>query len=400
MAASTAPQTAGVGAEGACRPLALAVADANWFTTENLFREVDRPGVSTLLLRCDDYRNAWRRGARPWAPGPGLVACGPGLWRRELALPSGWMKSYPALGMRPIRRAIDAWRAGHAAGDPLALVMTYPHYLHLRDQLRPDRLIYFNFDDYALYWPRHARIIGELERRAVAEADLTVCASKLRCEELRRAVPAAADRVRHLPHGAPTAVVPAAPSARPGPAPADLAGLPRPLLGYVGSLEDRIDWDLLRRLADAFPAASIVLIGRRPPAGEAPWLADFRRCLGRPNVHALGWRPQEAIGRYNAAFDACLIPYRVDHPFNVACCPTKIMDYMATGRPVVATALPECQLYGHLFEVAPDADAFIAAVGAILDAGSDDGRAADRHAWALANTCRRVADRLLDWLPA
>ena len=398
MAATSAQSTVGVEAAG--RPLALAVADANWFTTENLFRELHRPGVSTLLLKCDDYRNAWRRGVRPWSPGAGLVPCGPKLWRRDLVLPSGWMKSYPALGMRPIRRTIDAWRAGHAADAPLALVMTYPHYLHLRDQLRPDRLIYFNFDDYAQYWPRRARSIHALERRAVAEADLTVCASKLRCEELRRAVPDAADRIRHLPHGSPTPVVPEAPSERPAPVPVDLAHLPRPILGYVGSLEDRIDWDLLRRLADAFPAASIALIGRLSPASSGPWLADFRRCLARPNVHALGWRPQETIGSYNAAFDVCLIPYKADHPFNIACCPTKIMDYMATGRPIVSTALPECQLYGHLFDVAPDAEAFLAAVASILDSGSDDGRSSSRHAWALANTCRRVVDRLLDWLPA
>ena len=115
------------------------------------------------------------------------------------------------------------------------------------------------------------------------------------------------------------------------------------------------------------------------PAGRArrhgTWYDDYRRCLARPNVHALGWRPQESIHQYNRAFDVCLIPYRTDHPFNRACSPTKIMDYMGTGRPIVSTALPECQLYDHLFHVAADADEFLAAVRAILDAHSDDGRA-------------------------
>ena len=35
------------------------------------------------------------------------------------------------------------------------------------------------------------------------------------------------------------------------------------------------------------------------------------------------------------------------------------MDYMATGRPIVSTDLPECRLYSDLFDVAEDADAFI-----------------------------------------
>src|SRR4051794_14132724 len=46
--------------------LALVVADANWFSTDNLFREVEQEGVATLLLRCQDFRNAWNRGQRPW----------------------------------------------------------------------------------------------------------------------------------------------------------------------------------------------------------------------------------------------------------------------------------------------------------------------------------------------
>jgi glycosyltransferase involved in cell wall biosynthesis len=401
MAVTSARRTPGVAAETEAvgARLALAVADANWYTTENLFGELQRPGVATLLLHCLDYYNAWRRGTFPWQWGRPLERQGPATWRREHVLPSGWMKRFPALGMRPIRRSIADWRARHAPGAKLALVLTYPHYLYLRDQLRPDLHIYFNIDDYSQYWPRCARRVNELERQAVREADLTVCVSRLRAEELRAAVPEAADRVRHLPHGAPSSTLAESPCARPGPPPDDLAGLPGPRLGYVGSLEDRIDWPLLDALATRFPGASVVLIGRLG-ALRGPWAADARRALSRPNVHALGWRPQGEIARYNRAFDVCLIPYRVDHPFNRVCCPTKIMDSMATGRPVVSTALPECLLYSHLFDVAADSGAFLDAVASILAAGSDDGRAADRHAWARAHSCRRVADQFLDWLPA
>ena len=61
-------------AGGAARTrMALAVADANWFTTENLFSELDRPGVDTLLLNCLDYYNAWRQGNPPWRARKGLA---------------------------------------------------------------------------------------------------------------------------------------------------------------------------------------------------------------------------------------------------------------------------------------------------------------------------------------
>src|SRR6185312_15789533 len=149
-----------------------------------------------------------------------------------------------------------------------------PHYLNLRDLVRPDRQVYFNIDDYTHYWPRFAHRVNELERQAVREADLTVCVSRLRAEELAAAVPEAAGRIRHLPHGAPSSSLGEHPWALPAPAPDDLAALPRPLLGYVGSLEDRIDWELLDRLAAEMPEASIVLIGKVQVAESERWYAE------------------------------------------------------------------------------------------------------------------------------
>ena len=120
------------------QPLALAVADINWFTTASLFREIDRESVSMLALRCMDYLNGWRRGTYPWSK-----SCCPQPWghnsvTRDMVLPSGWMKRFPRLGMRPIARAIqDFWNQA----DPRCrkgLVLTYPHYLYLLDRLAPD----------------------------------------------------------------------------------------------------------------------------------------------------------------------------------------------------------------------------------------------------------------------
>src|SRR5438270_10546845 len=74
------------------RPMALAIADASWFTTDHLFREIRRGSISTLLLHCMDYRNAWVRGIPPWQWGRGpLRQAAPRVWERRHALPPGWM---------------------------------------------------------------------------------------------------------------------------------------------------------------------------------------------------------------------------------------------------------------------------------------------------------------------
>ncbi len=378
----------------------LAVADAGWFTTENLFLELDRPGVSLLLLKCLDYLNGHRKGLYPWSSPCRLRRRGENVWERQLLLPSGWMKSYPRIGMRPIARAIRRWRGQLADPGRLALVMTYPHYLHLKEQLRPDVSIYYNVDDYTLYWPRQAARITALEHALVREADLTLCVSRLRASELRAAVPEAADRIHHEPHGAPTPFLAARPLGTPAAAPGDLASLPRPILGYIGSLEDRVDWELMDRLALRFPQASIVVLGRRTPPGPESWRSACERFLARPNVHAIGWRGQDQLPAYSQAFDVALIPYLIDHPFNRACCPTKIMDAMAATRPIVSTAIPECLLHAERFDVAETHAQFLDAVASILARGSDDGRAEARYRHALENTCRRVAGRILDRLRA
>lgn len=379
--------------------MALVVADAGWHTTANLFRAIDRPNVSSLLLQCCDVANARTKGIpvwRWWGSRPEPI--GPKQWSQQLVLPPGWMKRYPKIGMKPIQRAIDRWRRSLPFDGPLALVMTYPHYRYLRDLVRPDVQVYLNLDDYALYWPGQADEVRALERQLVSEVDLTACVAQARAEYLRSVVPEAAARIRHVPHGTPEAFLSDEVTGKAGPAPSDLDDLPRPLLGYVGGLEDRVDWPLLIRVAEEFPEASIVLIGKEPRDGSGDWFESARRCLAMPNVHAVGFRPQERLGEYLRSFDACLIPYRVDHPFNQVCCPTKIMDFMGSGRPIVATNLPECRLYAGVIDVATDTDDFLGAIASLSFLQFDDGREWRRLELARTNSCRRVVGRLLDAL--
>ncbi len=374
----------------------LVVADASWSWTERLFAPLSALGQRLLLIKACDWRTAHnqKRPARDWLCPQRQVE--DGLWERTFVLPPGWMKTYPRLGMLPIAWAVRDWRKGLDAPRPLVLAISYPHYLHLRDLVQPDALIYYNMDDYGFYWAGRREIVRTLEQQSVREADLSAFCARIRADELRVEVPEADDRIIHLPHGAPASAISPGPRHRPGPAPADLAALARPYLGFVGSLEDRIDWGLVEHLAREFPEGSIVLIGREPVAApQLDWYRDYQRAVARPNVHLLGWKSQDEIGAYNAAFDACLIPYRTDHPFNRVACPTKVMDYMATSRPIVSTDLPECRLYSHLFDVTATCEAFATAVRRIVDRGSDDGRAAQRWEAARASTWEHRSETLL-----
>ena len=98
--------------------------------------------------------------------------------------------------------------------------------------------------------------VGALERSLLARADLVVAASERLFEAKRRHNP----RTVLVRHGVDWAHF--ARACEPGPIPGDLARLPRPVIGFFGLLADWIDLPLVRRVADAHPRASVVLIGR------------------------------------------------------------------------------------------------------------------------------------------
>jgi glycosyltransferase involved in cell wall biosynthesis len=118
--------------------------------------------------------------------------------------------------------------------------------------------------------------------------------------------------------------------------PDDVAALPGPIYGYFGVIDERIDYDLLGLLADSNPAASVVMLG--------PWTkVDPAMFPRRSNLHWLGARDYGDLPAYAKAFDVCLMPFALNEATEFIN-PTKALEYMATGRPVVSTAIEDVVL--------------------------------------------------------
>jgi glycosyltransferase involved in cell wall biosynthesis len=120
-------------------------------------------------------------------------------------------------------------------------------------------------------------------------------------------------------------------------------------VGYVGNLGDRVDWQLVVAVAKSLPAVRFDFAGRTDDVGQSgqrpDWLRWRSEAFQLPNVRRHPTVPQHQVGSYYWRTALNWIPYDVGHPFNVASCPTKIMDGLASGRPVLSTAVPECLLY-------------------------------------------------------
>jgi glycosyltransferase involved in cell wall biosynthesis len=165
-------------------------------------------------------------------------------------------------------------------------------------------------------------------------------------------------------------------STRVGP---ELESLPRPVLGYFGVIDERLDYDLIARLAQAFPGGSIVLVG--PVAKvEASQLPRAR------NLHWLGQRPYSALPALVKGFDACLMPFALNEATRFIN-PTKTLEYMAAGRPIVSTAVPDVvRQFSSIVDVAQSHEGFVAAAARAIaapraDVLAEGVRCAERSTW-------------------
>lgn len=171
----------------------------------------------------------------------------------------------------------------------------------------------------------------------------------------------------------------------PGLVPPWFAALPRPRLLYIGTLGPRLDLATLQALAEANPKGSLVLVGHCSDPG---YLAPLLR---HRNIHVRGLHPRAAVVAMTVAADVCLMPH-VSSPLTEAMSPLKLFEYLAAGRPVVASdlgpvrALGDAGHLGDAVHLARNPAEFVEQVTRLLDrpsaAGSANSDFVARNSWA------------------
>jgi glycosyltransferase involved in cell wall biosynthesis len=145
--------------------------------------------------------------------------------------------------------------------------------------------------------------------------------------------------------------------------PDDIARIPGPRIGFIGAVSGyKMDFALLRAVADARPDWSIILIGE---VGEGdPW-TDITTLSGAPNIHLMGGRPYASLPGYLKAFDVAILPSHINE-YTRSMFPMKFFEYLAAGRPVVATPLPALAGHTEVAALRSDAEGFQASIAEAL----------------------------------
>ncbi len=247
---------------------------------------------------------------------------------------------------------INKWMNADAASRLPLIIITFlptPLSYQLCGQLRPDLLIYYCANDMAGDDPSKAPLIP-WEKKLYAESDLVFTISA----QLSRKAGLYSKRVYEFSPGLDNKFLSLDLNAISEPQ--ELRSIPRPRVGFVGTLapiDDRFDVQLFIDVVQQNPRLNFVLIG--PSYGDITDLQAFS------NVFILGPKKHEKLPSYLSSLDVAIIPYRVnEYTKSVSTC--KLNEYLAVGLPVVTTPLSEIvrlsQARPGLFYLACTSDQF------------------------------------------
>jgi teichuronic acid biosynthesis glycosyltransferase TuaH len=162
--------------------------------------------------------------------------------------------------------------------------------------------------------------------------------------------------------------------------PADLAVVKTPIIGYVGALQSiRLDKEIIKFIALNKPEWSIVLVG---PEDEEFLNSDLHQI---PNIIFIGMRPLELLSNYINAFDVCINPQLINQ-VTIGNYPRKIDEYLAMGKPVVATSTKAMESFSKYVYLADSKEEYVKLIDmALSDTSSEANNArisfAHGHTW-------------------
>ncbi len=298
-----------------------------WFVEEPVIADVPEP-----VVRCEQYGEV----TRVWLEVPPRPEYG-----EYLVFNSPGTEDYATLLEQVL------------GNGPRHIWLYSPMALDIAEALTPSFLVYDVMDDLASFIQAPQGLVLR-QRRALAEADIVFTGGR----SLHAGVLAHRTREVHLyPSGVETAHYASSRALR--------TPHPVPVAGYVGVVDERLDLDLIAELATTLADWCIQVVG--------PVVKIRPESLPKaPNLDYAGLQPYEKLPDVMAGFDVALMPFALNDATR-SISPTKTLEYLAAGLPVVSTRVPDVVAdFGTVVRFADDGAQFADACRAVVDDRRDD----------------------------
>jgi len=250
------------------------------------------------------------------------------------------------------RRLLTAQISGLARRrgmDRPILWIAIPTAVEVVGRMRESLVIYQVSDKYDANTMDHATdpaFIRKLHERAVEAADLIFYSSRKLFNEAERERDKSylLEQAVDFDHWSPisrgeVAVAP------------EIERIPHPRVGYFGAIEPwLVDQELIKQAAHQRPDWNWIFVGNKSRGLEIE---------GLPNVHFLPPVSYQELPHYAAGFDVCVLPWNTDVAFTSYGSAIKVREYLASGKPVVISPLPEYESMSHVLRIGRSREQFI-----------------------------------------
>jgi glycosyltransferase involved in cell wall biosynthesis len=158
-----------------------------------------------------------------------------------------------------------------------------------------------------------------------------------------------------------------------------ISSFKRPIIGYAGIIQDRIDMELVSYLANRNQDKSFIFIGMVWPD------ANLKEVEKLENIHFLGHKSYNELPPYIHQFDAAIIPHKINE-FTLSMNPLKLYEYLACGKPVVTTPIAGTEEFRGLIEITGTKEEFNQKIQEVLSDDNKNSRirrveAVKQHSW-------------------
>lgn len=227
---------------------------------------------------------------------------------------------------------------------------------------------------------------GELQ--AIQNADFSFATARQLQKDLSEL---SGESVRFLPNAADFETFSAAYEQK-LPRPPELEGISGPTIGYTGNICHRSNYELLKKVCEAHSDKAVVLVGPRNH-----WKHTDIDLDAIPNLHFTGGKPIEQLPAFLAHFDVLILPFLCNEVTR-SIYPLKINEYLASGKPVVATPFSEdIRSFGDVIELADTPAEFAVAITDALESHSPE-KARLRYERAAENTWTARVAQIDTWI--
>ena len=253
------------------------------------------------------------------------------------------------------------------------LWIAIPTAVEMIGQLNESLVVYHVSDKYDANTMDHAtdpQLIRQLHLRAIEKADIVFYSSRKLLSEATEGLDRShlLEQAVDFDHWARVLQLTPAPQ---------LADIPRPRIGYFGAIEPwLVDQELIKLAARERPDWHWVFIGNKARGLDIETL---------PNTHFLPAVPYQDLPAYAAGFDVCVLPWETEQAFTSYGSAIKVREYLASGKPVVISPLPEYESMRDVLRIARSRNDFLKLVDDALQE-RDPAAVANRQAAVASGT--------------